>query len=141
MNDLRNLAKLVTLKQSGLVLGEGAEDLRGRKAVDARGDEVGVVLNLIIDDIERKVRFIRIVAGGFLGIGARKSLVPVEAITRFDARRVHIDDARRAVAAGPAYDPEVVEVDERSLERLYHHDHYPPYWQRDHHYPTYPFYV
>lgn len=43
--------------------------MRGRQVVDRNGDEVGKVEGLIIDEQERRVRFLEVGSGGFLGLG------------------------------------------------------------------------
>ena len=140
--DAVDLAMLVKLKGSGLALAEGEQDLRGRKVFDPRGEEVGEVKSLMVDDLEKKVRFLRVAAGGILGMRARKFLVPVEAVVRFDAAGVHIDRTRQDVVTEPAYDPDLVELDVESMKQLCRHFNYPPYWERGRHqYPTYPFNV
>ena len=70
------------LNVTGLSLADASQDIRNRKVIDRHGDEIGHVSDLFIDQDERKVRMLEIRAGGFLGIGDRHALLPVEAITR-----------------------------------------------------------
>jgi PRC-barrel domain len=49
------------------------------------------VEDLLIDDRERKVRFLLVEHGGFLGLGETKSFIPVNAITRITDTHVHIE--------------------------------------------------
>ena len=129
---------LIQLGDSELALTRAAEDVRGRKVVDADGQELGQVDELLIDERERKVRFLRVTSGGFLGLGATKFLIPVEAISRVRGDAVHIDQTADRVAAGPAYEPDL--VDEEFVENLYDHYGYRPYWAAGYTYPPYPFY-
>ena len=118
---------LVRLADAGLELNDRAEDVRGRTVVDRNGDEVGKVDGLIVDEAERRVRFLEVGSGGFLGLGEKKQLVPVEAITRIDEHVVHITPERTRVAGGPAYDPDVV-PERHYYEDIYGYYDYPPFW-------------
>jgi CBS domain-containing protein/sporulation protein YlmC with PRC-barrel domain len=135
-NDIK--ARLVRLSDTNLTLAEHAEDIRGLKSLDVSGEELGSVNDLFIDEQERKVRFLEVSSGGFLGLGATKFLLPVEAITRITADVVHINQSRERVAGAPQYDPALVE--ERYVSDVYSHYGYPPYWGPGYRYPPYPYY-
>ncbi|TCC52171.1 PRC-barrel domain containing protein [Kribbella pittospori] len=117
---------LVRLADVALELADPADDVRGRKVVDRNGDQVGKVDGLIIDEAERRVRFLEVGSGGFLGLGEHKQLVPVEAITRVDEDAVHIAPERTQVAGGPAYDPDL-EPERRYYDDVYTYYDYPPF--------------
>jgi CBS domain-containing protein/sporulation protein YlmC with PRC-barrel domain len=131
-------ATLVRLSDSNLTLAERAEDIRSLKVLDVASEELGTVNDLFIDEQERKVRFLEVSSGGFLGLGATKFLLPVDAITRITADAVYINQSRERVAGAPQYDPTLVE--ERYARDVYSHYGYPPYWGSDYHYPPYPYY-
>jgi CBS domain-containing protein/sporulation protein YlmC with PRC-barrel domain len=131
-------ARLVRLSDTNLTLADRAEDIRGLKVLDMSGEELGTVNDLFIDEQEHKVRFLEVSSGGFLGLGATKFLLPVEAITRLSVDVVHINQSRERVAGAPRYDPTLVE--ERYVSDVYSHYGYPPYWGPDYHYPPYPYY-
>jgi len=131
-------ATLVKLSDTELTLADRAEDIRGRKALDTAGEDLGEVDDLFIDDREQKVRFVQISSGGFLGLGATKFLIPVDAITRITEDAVYISQSRERVAGAPRYDPAL--VDERYVSDLYGHYGYPPYWGLGYQYPPYPDY-
>jgi CBS domain-containing protein/sporulation protein YlmC with PRC-barrel domain len=131
-------ARLVRLSDTNLTLAEPAEDIRGLKAVDMAGEELGSIDDLFIDEQDRKVRFLEISSGGFLGLGATKFLIPVDAITRIADEVVHINQSRERVAGAPHYDPTLVE--EQYVSNVYSHYGYPPYWGPDYRYPPYPYY-
>ncbi|MGI8485269.1 MAG: PRC-barrel domain-containing protein, partial [Thermomicrobiales bacterium] len=90
MSDI-NKESLVKLGDTDLTVANPAEDIRGRKVVDKNGDDIGDVDALMIDTDEAKVRFIQIGAGGFLGIGEKHFLIPVDAITSINDDTVHVD--------------------------------------------------
>lgn len=131
-------ARLVRLSDTNLTLAEQAEDIRALKVLDLAGEEVGTVNDLFVDEQERKVRFLEVSSGGFLGLGATKFLLPVDAISRITPDVVHINQSRERVAGAPRYDPTLVE--ERYASDVYSHYGYPPYWGVDYTYPPYPYY-
>lgn len=120
---------LVRLGDSELTVANEDDDVRGRTVVDANGDETGKVDGLLIDRSERKVRFLEVGSGGFLGMGKQQVLVPVDAVTRVDEDHVYIDKEREHVASGPGYDPELMpEPDESYLTNVYGYYGYMPHW-------------
>jgi sporulation protein YlmC with PRC-barrel domain len=131
-------AALKRLGDTDLTLADRAEDIRGLNVLDVSGEELGEVDDLLIDDQEHKVRFLQISSGGFLGLGATKFLLPVEAITRITDDTVYVNQSRERVAGAPRYDPAL--VDERYVSDVYGHYGYPPYWGPDYRYPPYPLY-
>lgn len=132
---------LVRLSDSDLELADKAEDIRGRKVVDKNGDEIGHVDDLFVDETAGKVRFLQVAAGGFLGLGEKKFLVPVDAITRIDDEHVHIDQTRQQVIGAPEYNPTLEEKDDNDYwSGLYGHYGYTPYWGPGYTYPPYPYY-
>ncbi|HEV2295072.1 MAG TPA: PRC-barrel domain-containing protein [Tepidisphaeraceae bacterium] len=134
----RSTHNIVKLSDTAMELSTPAEDIRGRKVVDANGEELGEVDDLMIDDVEKKVRFIRVATGGFLGLGATKFLIPVDAIARVSGDTVHVNRNREHVAAGPVYDPDLVKPD--YYERVYGHYGVAPFWAGGYTYPAYPFF-
>jgi sporulation protein YlmC with PRC-barrel domain len=107
--------------------------------VDRNGDEIGDVEDLMVDSRDTKVRFLQVGAGGFLGIGEKKFLVPVDTITRIDQDTVHIDKTREHVIGAPDYDPAMVDED-RYFSDLYGYYGCAPYWATGYAYPGYPYY-
>jgi sporulation protein YlmC with PRC-barrel domain len=131
-------AALVKLSDTNLTLANRAEDIRGRDVLDTAGEDIGKVDDLLIDEQEQKVRFLQVSSGGFLGLGATKFLIPVDAITRMTEDAVYISQARERLAGAPRYDPSL--VDERYLSDVYGYYGYSPYWGPDYRYPGYPYY-
>jgi sporulation protein YlmC with PRC-barrel domain len=131
-------AALVKLSDTNLTLANRAEDIRGRDVLDTAGEDIGKVDDLLIDEQEQKVRFLQVSSGGFLGLGATKFLIPVDAIMRMTEDAVYISHARERLAGAPRYDPSL--VDERYLSDVYGYYGYSPYWGPDYRYPGYPYY-
>jgi sporulation protein YlmC with PRC-barrel domain len=93
---------LVRLSDSDFVAANPEDDLCGKGVYDPHGQRMGSVEDLYIDRQEREVRFLEVGAGGFLGIGERRFLVPVEAVTRVSEDRVTVEPDRTEKADGPA---------------------------------------
>ncbi len=94
-------------------------DIRGRQVKDKDGEDLGRIEGLMVDDAEGKVRFMEVAAGGFLGIGEHKSIIPIEAITAITDTEVSISHSRAHVAGAPRYDPDLVVVDSGYFFNLY----------------------
>lgn len=129
--------KLVKLGDTNLTVSDQREDIRGRRVVDRAGGEIGDVDALMIDERERKVRFIQVASGGFLGIGERTFLLPVDAVRGVGGDAVQVDQTRERMIGSPAYDPDL------TYERDYYGDvagyyGYAPYWTPGYAYPAYP---
>jgi sporulation protein YlmC with PRC-barrel domain len=130
---------LVRLSETTLTVADLRADVRGRAVLDADGDEVGTVDDLLVDQGETKVRFLRVSHGGFLGIGAEHFLVPVEAVRDVTDEAVHIDRERSRLTDVPGYDPDV-EEDPGYYGGLYGWWGYPPYGAPGYVYPGYPYF-
>lgn len=132
---------LVRLKDTDLVVAGDEADVRGRTAVDRNGDEIGQIDGLLVDADEQQVRFLQVASGGFLGIGEKKQLIPVDAVTRVEDDKVTIDHDREHVAGAPMYDPELEQApDPVYYEGLYGYYGYPAFWTPGYLYPRYPHY-
>ena len=93
---------LVRMGDSSFVPQNLEDDLRGKDVYDAEGRRVGSVDDLYIDRQEREVRFLEVGAGGFLGIGEKRFLVPVEAVVKVAEDWVAIEPGRKEKVEGPA---------------------------------------
>lgn len=119
---------LVKLNEAGLTVADPAQDIRGRTVVDRAGEAIGHVSDLFVDDRER-VRLVEVRAGGFLGVGDRHFLLPIEAVVEVTADRVRVDRTREHIVASPAYDPQLVHAHTReSLQETYDHFGVAPSW-------------
>jgi sporulation protein YlmC with PRC-barrel domain len=130
--------RLIAMDDTDRTVADPAEDIRGRKIFDRAGEEIGDVDDLILDDREGKVRFIRVAAGGFLGLGERHFLIPVDAITSMTKDRISVDQTRERIVGAPIYDPETVPED-TYWNDLYGYYGFAPYWAPGYAYPAYPY--
>ncbi|MBC7275516.1 PRC-barrel domain-containing protein [Nocardioides sp.] len=128
---------LVDLDDTDLTVASIADDVRGFSVMDSNGDDVGDVDGLLIDEDERRVRFLKVGSGGFLGIGKEKRLIPVDAITDIEGDRVKVNTTREHIAGSPDYDPDLVE--QSTYPDYYGYYGVAPYWAPGYIYPPYPY--
>jgi sporulation protein YlmC with PRC-barrel domain len=133
-------SRLVRLSDVALALEHPAEDVRDFHVKDTKGEDIGIVDDLMVDDQSHKVQFLIISEGGFLGMGKTRFLIPVDTVTNIDLenRLVHVDRTREHVASSPGYDPGIVEQ-EPYLSDVYSYYGIAPYWGAGYVYPPYPF--
>ena len=131
---------IVKLSDTDFRLADPAQDIRGRKVIDCDGKDAGHIDELLIDDVEKKVRFARVASGGVLGIGAQRFLIPVELITRVTADTVYIARSCEHLADAPVYDPQVT-LDDQRLSTIYGYYGLAPFWAPGYAYPAFPYYV
>ncbi len=127
------------ISDEGLTVSDDAEDVRGRKVLDVADRDIGNVDDLLVDHGKHIVRFLRVAAGGFLGLGETKFLIPVDAITAVDDESVHVNQTREHVASGPRYDPDLINKPHH-LNDVYDHYGFLPFWGNGYIYPGFPYY-
>ncbi len=121
---------LVNLSDANLALSDPSQDIRDRKVIDQHGDQIGHVSGLFVDKDQKTVRMLQVAAGGFLGLGERHFLVPVEAVANVAQNEVRINQTRDRVVSSPLYDPNLIEARSRDFwEPYYRYYGYAPYWQ------------
>lgn len=130
---------LQPLSETELTVEDPWADVRDRKVLDASGEEIGKVDELLVDDTEMKVRLLRVEHGGFLGIGADHFLVPVDAVTSVDDESVRIDRDRARLSDVPGYDPDLAK-EPAYYGELYTWWDYGPYWGPGYSHPPAPHY-
>jgi sporulation protein YlmC with PRC-barrel domain len=134
MSEMNARTRLVKLADTTLKL-DPSDDVRGRKVYDKSDDEVGKVADLVVDEGERRVRFLEVQQGGVLGIGTTDLLIPVDAVTHVAEDRVRIDQTRDHISGAPRYDPNLDE--EKYWTDVYSYWGYSPYWTAGYLPPTY----
>jgi sporulation protein YlmC with PRC-barrel domain len=128
-------ATLYILGDRGQTIDGLANDVRGREVKDKDGNSIGKVADLLIDEREKKVRFLLVEHGGFLGFGETKTLIPVDAITEVTEEAVLLDQTRERVASAPGYDPDLID-DQTYHTSLYGYYGYGPFWDGGYMYPS-----
>jgi sporulation protein YlmC with PRC-barrel domain len=101
---------LVKLSDSDISLDEPWQDISDLDVYDTHGEQIGSVADLYVDRHARVPRFLDVSAGGFLGIGKKHFLVPVEEVSRdvSEEDRVTVNWDREKVLDSPEFDPDEV---------------------------------
>ncbi len=114
----------VKFSDSDFVFENPEQDIRGKDVYDAYGEQIGSVDDLYVDGQERKVCFLEVGAGGFLGVGEKHYLIPVESVTEVGEDRVTLEPGREKVAGSPPFDTTVVAPTANYQRRRQTHDDY-----------------
>lgn len=133
-----NPNQLVRLSDTTEFILEPNLDVRGRKVKDVDGEDLGKVHDLLIDQVENKVRAL-IVNHGHL-LEKTISAIPVDAISSITSEEIVISHDKKAIGDAPIYDPTLV-YDEDYYAAVYDYYGYPAYWYAGYVYPAYPYYV
>jgi len=83
-------------------------DLIHRAVTDQDNHLVGYVRDVLIDELDWKVRFLPVTVRGHLGIGDKHFLIPIEAVERVSKGFVTIEQSREKVQWAPELDPRIL---------------------------------
>jgi sporulation protein YlmC with PRC-barrel domain len=138
-NHVTHDSELARLNDTDLILTDDHQDIRGCKVVDGHGNEIGRIDDLFIDVAEKRMRMLQIRAGGFLGLGERHFLLPVDAVTSVTDSVVHVNVTLEHVVGSPAYDPRL-EVAPLPMTWGPYYGYYElaPFWNPGYLYPEFP---
>jgi ribosomal 30S subunit maturation factor RimM len=118
-------SNLTKLSETDLPLEEPWQDMRGLDVYDIQDEQIGSVADLYVDREVRLASYLVVSAGGFLGIGKKHFLIPVEEVSRdVSEDRVTITVPREKVLNSPEFDPDVGVPDadlQRAIDAYYGH--------------------
>ena len=101
-------SNLTKLSETELPLEEPWQDMRGLDVYDIAGEQIGSAEDLYIDRETRLASYLVVSAGGFLGIGKKHFLIPVEEVSRdVGEDRVTVTQNREKVLNSPEFDTDV----------------------------------
>ena len=109
---------LRSLSDTDLTVATSDIDIRGWPVKDSDGRFVGRIDELLIDDLDYKVRYLRLDLAGFIGPGEGISIFPVEGIIRITGSEVIIGQPHRQMPDAAVYDPGLV-VKREFYDELY----------------------
>jgi sporulation protein YlmC with PRC-barrel domain len=122
------IGTLVPLSDYDGELVDPDSDITGREVVDAAGEDVGKVDELLVDADRNVVRFMEIAHGGFLGIGQSKVLVPIDAVSSVGDDQIRISKMKADIEGAPPYDDAATGDPQAYWGSLYGYYGYAPYW-------------
>jgi sporulation protein YlmC with PRC-barrel domain len=102
---------LIKLRDSDLPRDASAKALLDGDLYDRDGQKIGTVKDLYVDTEEGDVRFLDVGAGGFMGLGEKHFMVPMEAVTDMSGGGVTIEQSREKVEGSPELDTKGVPED------------------------------
>jgi sporulation protein YlmC with PRC-barrel domain len=98
---------LVNLNDTNVHLDEPWQDLRGHDVYDINDDQLGSVEDVYVDREQREAHLLDVSAGGMLGIGKKRFLVPVEEVKRdVNEERITVEHPKEKVMESPEFDPD-----------------------------------
>ena len=101
-------SSLTKLSELDVPLEENWQDIRNLDVYDISDEQIGSVADLYVDQQARQPRFLIVSAGGFLGVGKKHFLIPVEEVSRdVGEERVTVTQSRDKVLNSPEFDPDV----------------------------------
>lgn len=134
--NLNNSESLVRLSEARELERTNAVDYRGKDVVDKHGRDIGEVKDVFVDQRERRTRFLEVASGGFLGIGRKTFLVPVDAVSNINEDKVTIKQEQSLLTKAPDFDPST--LDDRFIDETFSFYGATPYWREGYQYPTFP---
>jgi len=118
---------LIKLRDSDLPRDASAKALLDGDVYDRDGAKIGTVKDLYVDTEDEDVRFLAVGAGGFLGLGEKHFMVPMEAVTDTSGGGVTIEQSRQKVEGSPELETKGVPEDAYQREVYdYYGYRYPP---------------
>src|SRR5215211_8789917 len=102
---------LIRLRDSDLPRDATAKALLDSDVRDRDGEKIGTVKDLYVDTEEGEVRFLDVGVGGFLGLGEKHFMLPMEAVTDTSGGGVTIEQSREKVQGSPELDTKGVPED------------------------------
>ena len=100
-------SSLAKLSELDVPLEENWQDIRNLDVYDMSDEQIGSVADLYVDQQARQPRFLIVSAGGFLGVGKKHFLIPVEEVSRdVGEERVTVTQSRDKVLNSPEFDPD-----------------------------------
>jgi sporulation protein YlmC with PRC-barrel domain len=82
-------------------------DLIDREVLDPNDKNIGYVKDLLIDELDWKVRFLHVTQGGFLGLDQGHFLIPIEAVSYVGVGFVKTELSKEQIHGSPKLDPNI----------------------------------
>lgn len=108
-----------------------ASDMIGTDVVDAQGDSLGEVEEVVIDPNTGRIAYVVVSFGGFLDIGKKLFAIPFKALKYdWDENEYMLDTPKEQLEEAPGFDedhwPTMSEQWNRDIHKYYHQT---PYWE------------
>lgn len=111
-----------------------ATTIEGTEVVNAKGENIGEIKDLMIDWENGTVAYAVLSFGGFLGFGEKLFAIPMEALEfesgNHESIMLDIDKERLENAPGFDKDEWPTNPDQTFIDSIYTHYGYEPYWTK-----------
>jgi sporulation protein YlmC with PRC-barrel domain len=108
---LGRVPMLVKMSDSGFGVNSRESDIRRLGVFNRNGEQIGSVEDFYVDTQEREVRFLEVGAGGFMGLGEKRFLIPVEAVINFREGGVTVSESGEEISESPPFDTKIIPLD------------------------------
>lgn len=98
---LGRVPTLVKMSDSKFGVKSRESDIRRLDVFNENGDQIGSVEDFYVDTQEREVRFLEVSSGGFMGLGEKRFLIPVEAVSNFREGGITVGESREKSSESP----------------------------------------
>ena len=106
-------------------------DLIHREVLDPNDKNIAYVRDLLIDEVDWKVRFLHATHGGFLGRNEHHFLIPIEAVSYVGGGFVKTELSKEQVHGSPELDPDIRLHPELRAKIYEYYGYRTPGWERD----------
>lgn len=110
-----------------------ASEILGRDVQNAKGEDLGEIEDIVLDEGEGKIAYAVLSFGGFLGMGDRLFAIPYSALRPADEDTFVLDVSKEVLEKAPGFDkdnwPDT--ADRQWGESIHRHYSQKPYWQHD----------
>jgi sporulation protein YlmC with PRC-barrel domain len=117
----------------GMPVPRRCNDITGMGVINANGEDLGKIENIVVDMLSGRVLYAAIEFGGFLGLGAKLFAIPWDAFQFGPERdRVILNVPKERFENAPGFDKDhwPTMADENFLNNVYGYYGYQPYWRR-----------
>jgi sporulation protein YlmC with PRC-barrel domain len=113
-----------------------ATNIIGNQVVNSEGEQLGKIIDLVLDLDDAQVAYAVLSFGGFLGVGDKLFAIPVEALTfRTEDHTVILDVDKDLLKNAPGFDkdhwPDNAQYEAGWLLNIYEYYGYSPYRMPD----------
>jgi sporulation protein YlmC with PRC-barrel domain len=108
---LSGVPMLIKMSDSGFGVNSRESDIRRLGVFNRNGEQIGSVEDFYVDTQEREVRFLEVGTGGFMGLGEKRFLIPVEAVTNFREGGVTVSESGEEISESPPFDTKIIPLD------------------------------
>lgn len=120
--------KYIRASRAQIELPMVVEELQGRDVVDCDGDELGQVVDILIDQFHHEHSFLEIETDGFLGMGKKHLLAPLH-LDHANADPIVVEMSKEQLHGAPDYEPSMMLSEEYEVA-LSGYWNLPSYWTK-----------